>query len=50
MRDVILRLGASAPMMTMDNDMVCETTADTLEVTRDRQNAAIMHVIDLLPA
>ena len=34
-RDVILQPGASTPTTTMDNDMVCETTEGTLEVTKD---------------
>jgi quercetin dioxygenase-like cupin family protein len=36
-RDVIFQPGASTPVMTMDNDMVCETTEGTLEVTKDGQ-------------
>jgi len=34
-RDVIFQPGSSTPTMTMDNDMVCETTEGTLEVTKD---------------
>jgi hypothetical protein len=34
-RDVIFQPGASTPVMTMDNDMVCETTEGTLEATKD---------------
>jgi hypothetical protein len=30
-RDVIFQPGASTPMMTMENDMVCETTEGHLE-------------------
>jgi hypothetical protein len=36
-RDVIYQPGASTPVMTMDNDMVCEMTEDTLEATKDGQ-------------
>src|SRR5215218_7793444 len=36
-RDVIFQPGSSTPTMTMDNDMVCETTEGTLEVTKDGQ-------------
>jgi quercetin dioxygenase-like cupin family protein len=38
-RDVIFifQPGASTPVMTMDNDMVCETTEGTLEATKDGQ-------------
>ena len=36
-RDVIFQPGASTPVMTMDNDMVCETTEGTLEPTKDGQ-------------
>ena len=36
-RDVIFQPGASTPMMTMENDMVCETTEGTLEATKDGQ-------------
>jgi quercetin dioxygenase-like cupin family protein len=36
-RDVIFQPGASTPTMTMDNDMVCETTEGTLEATKDGQ-------------
>ena len=35
--DVIFQPGASIPTMTMENDMVCETTEGTLEATRDGQ-------------
>ena len=37
-RDVIFQPGASTPTMTMDNDMVCETTEGTLDVIKDGQN------------
>ena len=36
-RDVIFQPGASTPMMTMENDMVCETTEGNLEGTKDGQ-------------
>jgi quercetin dioxygenase-like cupin family protein len=36
-RDVIFQPGASTQVMTMENDMVCETTEGTLEATRDGQ-------------
>jgi len=36
-RDVIFQPGASTPVMTMENDMVCETTEGTLEATKDGQ-------------
>ena len=36
-RDVIFQPGSSTPMMTMENDMVCETTEGTLEATKDGQ-------------
>lgn len=36
-RDVIFQPGASTPNMTMQNDMVCETTEGSLEVTKDGQ-------------
>lgn len=36
-RDVIFQPGSSTPTMTMENDMVCETTEGTLEVTKDEQ-------------
>src|SRR5919106_5909177 len=36
-RDVIFQPGSSTATMTMDNDMVCETTEGTLEVTKDGQ-------------
>jgi quercetin dioxygenase-like cupin family protein len=36
-RDVIVQPGASTPTMTMENDMVCETTEGTLEATKDGQ-------------
>jgi quercetin dioxygenase-like cupin family protein len=36
-RDVIFQPGASTPTNTMENDMVCETTEGTLEVTKDGQ-------------
>jgi quercetin dioxygenase-like cupin family protein len=36
-RDVIIQPGSSTPSMTMENDMVCETTEGTLEVTKDGQ-------------
>lgn len=36
-RDVIFQPGASTPKMTMQNDMVCETTEGSLEVTKDGQ-------------
>jgi quercetin dioxygenase-like cupin family protein len=36
-RDVIFQPGASTPTMTMENDMVCETTEGTLEATKDGQ-------------
>ena len=36
-RDVIFQPGSSTPMGTMGNDMVCETTEGTLEVTKDGQ-------------
>jgi hypothetical protein len=36
-RDVIVQPGASTPVMTMDHDMVCETTEGTLEATKDGQ-------------
>jgi hypothetical protein len=36
-RDVIFQPGASTPVMTVDNDMVCETTEGTLEATKDGQ-------------
>jgi hypothetical protein len=57
-RDVIFQPGSSTPTMTMDNDMVCETTEGTLwtcrkggtELTANKgQAVAIMRVIDLLP-
>ena len=37
LRDVIFQPGSSTPTMTMENDMVCETTEGTLEVTKDGQ-------------
>jgi quercetin dioxygenase-like cupin family protein len=36
-RDVIFQPGSAMPMMTMENDMVCETTEGTLEATKDGQ-------------
>ena len=36
-RDVIFQPGASTPMMTRENDMVCETTEGHLEGTKDAQ-------------
>ncbi len=36
-RDVIFQPNSSTPMMTMENDMVCETTEGTLEATKDGQ-------------
>jgi quercetin dioxygenase-like cupin family protein len=36
-RDMIFQPGASTPTNTMQNDMVCETTEGTLEVTKDGQ-------------
>jgi quercetin dioxygenase-like cupin family protein len=36
-RDVIFQPGASTPTNTMENDMVCETTEGSLEVTKDGQ-------------
>ena len=36
-RDSIFQPGASTPVSTMENDMVCETTEGTLEVTKDGQ-------------
>jgi len=39
-RDVIFQPGSSMPMMTMENDMVCETTEGTLEATKDGQTFA----------
>jgi quercetin dioxygenase-like cupin family protein len=36
-RDVIFQPGASTPVMTMDNDIVGETTEGTLEATKDGQ-------------
>jgi hypothetical protein len=37
-RDVIFQPDSATPTMTMENDMVCETTEGTLEVTKDGQN------------
>jgi hypothetical protein len=37
LRDVIFQPGSSTPTMTMENDMVCETTEGTLEVIKDGQ-------------
>jgi hypothetical protein len=34
---MIFQPGASTPTNTMENDMVCETTEDSLEVTKDGQ-------------
>ena len=39
-RDVIFQPGSATPMMTMENDMVCETTEGTLEATKDGQTFA----------
>jgi quercetin dioxygenase-like cupin family protein len=36
-RGMIFQPGASTPTNTMENDMVCETTEGTLEVTKDGQ-------------
>jgi hypothetical protein len=36
-RDVIFQPGACTPMMTRENDMVCETTEGHLEGTKDGQ-------------
>ena len=36
-RDVIFQPGASTPIVTMENDMVCETTEGHLEGTKDGQ-------------
>ena len=36
-RDVIFQPGSSTPTMTMDNEIVCETTEGSLEVTKDGQ-------------
>jgi quercetin dioxygenase-like cupin family protein len=36
-RDVIFQPGASTPMLTMEKDMVCETTEGHLERTKDGQ-------------
>jgi hypothetical protein len=36
-RDVIFQPGSSTSMMTMENDMVCETTEGTLEATKEGQ-------------
>jgi hypothetical protein len=37
-RDVIFQPGSSTPTMTMENDMVCETSEGTLDVIKDGQN------------
>jgi quercetin dioxygenase-like cupin family protein len=34
-RDTIFQPGASVPVRTMDNDMVCQCTAGSLEITND---------------
>jgi hypothetical protein len=39
-RDVIFQPGSATPLMTMENDMVCETTEGTLEATKDGQTFA----------